>query len=178
MLERAITLGEAHEARVLQDFISEFGIWDGGSSGVAQIARPKRHSPQQLRVRQEETVAALESGADVVFQATFFDERFVGFADFLVREAGNSYTVFDTKLARQARVPALLQLAAYADQLERLGFDPGSEVALILGTMVESRHLVRSEERRVGKGGGGRGRRAGGTERGAEGGSARRGERG
>ncbi|HLR56253.1 MAG TPA: TM0106 family RecB-like putative nuclease [Actinomycetales bacterium] len=142
MLERAITLGEAHEARVLQSFISEFGIWDGASSGVAQIARPESHSPAQLRVRQEETVAALESGADVVFQATFFDERFVGFADFLVREAENSYTVFDTKLARQARVPALLQLAAYADQLERLGFDPGSEVALILGTMQESRHLV------------------------------------
>src|SRR5690625_7252897 len=39
MLERAITLGEAHEARVLQGFISEFGIWDGASSGVAQIAR-------------------------------------------------------------------------------------------------------------------------------------------
>ena len=142
MLERAITLGEAHEARVLQDFISEFGIWDGVSSGVAQIARPEHHSLSQLRARQEETVAALESGADVVFQATFFDERFVGFADFLVREAGNSYTVFDTKLARQARVPALLQLAAYADQLERLGFDPGVEVALILGTMQESRHQV------------------------------------
>src|SRR5690625_545829 len=81
MLERAITLGEAHEARVLQSFISEFGIWDGASSGVAQIARPESHSPAQLRVRQEETIAALESGADVVFQATFFDrseERRVG----------------------------------------------------------------------------------------------------
>src|SRR5690625_670618 len=143
MLERAISLGEAHEARVLRDFISEFGIWDGASHGVAEIARPERHSPEQLRVRQAETVTALEAGADVVFQATFFDERFVGFADFLVgTDTPRRYTVYDTKLARQARVPALLQLAAYADQLDRLGFDPGAEVALILGTMVESRHLV------------------------------------
>src|SRR5690625_2195323 len=44
MLERAISLGEAHEARVLRDFISEFGIWDGASHGVAEIARPERHS--------------------------------------------------------------------------------------------------------------------------------------
>src|SRR5690625_4365164 len=87
MLERAIELGEAHEARVLRDFVAEFGIWDGAASGVARIARPRRHSPEQLRVRQAETIAALEAGADVVFQATFFDERFVGFADFLVRRS-------------------------------------------------------------------------------------------
>jgi len=142
MLERAKDLGEAHEAKVLAGFIDEFGIWDGASHGVAQIARPERHAPEQLRVRQAETVAALEAGAQVVFQATFFDERFVGFADFLVRGQAGAYTVYDTKLARQARVSALLQLAAYADQLERLGFDPGREVALILGTMRESRHQV------------------------------------
>lgn len=142
MLERAKSLGEAHEAKVLAGFVDEFGIWDGAASGVAQIARPQRHAPAQLRTRQAETVAALEAGAQVIFQATFFDERFVGFADFLVRADAGQYTVYDTKLARQARVSALLQLAAYADQLERLGFDSGREVALILGTMRESRHQV------------------------------------
>lgn len=148
MLTRAIELGEAHEERVLHGFVDQFGIWDGGSSGVAKIARPERHSPEQLRQRQEETIAALQAGAEVVFQATFFDERFVGFADFLVRAGervhlgADTYTVYDTKLARQARVPALLQLAAYADQLEHLGFEPGSEVALILGTGRESRHRL------------------------------------
>lgn len=142
MLERAKDLGEAHEARVLQGYVEQFGIWDGAAHGVAQIARPERTSLEQLRLRQSETVAALGAGAEVVFQATFFDERFVGFADFLVREGAGAYTVYDTKLARQARVSALLQLAAYADQLLRLGFDPGREVALILGTLQQSRHLV------------------------------------
>ena len=38
-----------------------------------------------------------------------FDGRFVGFADFLVRD-GQRYRVVDTKLARSAKVTALLQL--------------------------------------------------------------------
>ena len=45
-----------------------------------------------------------------------FDGRFVGFADFLVRD-GDQYRVTDTKLARSPKTTALLQLAAYADAL-------------------------------------------------------------
>ncbi len=45
-----------------------------------------------------------------------FDGRFLGFADFLVRD-GERYQVVDTKLARSEKVTALLQLAAYADAL-------------------------------------------------------------
>ena len=55
----------------------------------------------------------MRDGADVVFQATLFDGPFLGFADFLVR-AGDVWEVYDTKLARRAKVTALLQLAAYA----------------------------------------------------------------
>ena len=87
-----------------------------------------------LTAKREETLAALRGGADVVFQAGFFDGRFSGWADFLVRAdddarpagqpAGPVYAVHDTKLARHAKVTALLQLAAYADQLIDLR-DPG-----------------------------------------------------
>ena len=49
-----------------------------------------------------------------------FDGRFVGFADFLVRD-GEQYRLVDTKLARSAKVTALLQLAAYADALTEIG---------------------------------------------------------
>ena len=36
-----------------------------------------------LRAAHEETMKVLRSGADVIFQATFFDGKFLGFADFL-----------------------------------------------------------------------------------------------
>ncbi len=47
--------------------------------------RAMRRTVAELRGRRAETVAAMESGADVVFQATFFDGRWRGHADFLVR---------------------------------------------------------------------------------------------
>ena len=71
-------------------------------------------------------------GADVVFQGTFFDGSFLSFADFLVQQAG-VWEVYDTKLARTARVPALLQIAAYSRQLERLGVRVGPQAHLMLG---------------------------------------------
>lgn len=46
----------------------------------------------------------------------------------------------DTKLARTARVPALLQVAAYAHQLRRESIPCDPYVSLILGNDVESLH--------------------------------------
>jgi predicted RecB family nuclease len=74
-----------------------------------------------------------------VFQATFFDESdpaapMIGFADFIVRQPDGRYRVQDTKLARSVKVTALLQLAAYYDQLVRLKIPADDTVELILGT--------------------------------------------
>lgn len=49
-------------------------------------------------------------------------------------------TVVDTKLARHARVTALLQLAAYADQLERAGVPVAPSLRLVHGDGSESEH--------------------------------------
>ena len=68
----------------------------------------------------------------MVYQAAMFDGRFVGFADFLVRRDGR-YQVSDTKLARSAKVTALLQIAAYADTLSQAGIPVHPEAELILG---------------------------------------------
>ena len=144
MLERAARLGDAHERRVLQAYRDDFGPWDAATgTGVAEIERPPRGLARDrgaLEAKHAETVAVLRTGADVVFQAGFFDGRFGGWADFLVRErpaegpaTGPVYAVYDTKLARHAKVTALLQLAAYADQLIAAGFPPASHVHLILG---------------------------------------------
>ncbi|MEE2035360.1 TM0106 family RecB-like putative nuclease, partial [Rhodococcus chondri] len=84
-------------------------------------------------------VTAARDGADVIYQGTFFDGRFLGFCDFLVRE-GDAYAVYDTKLARSAKVEALLQLAAYGAALESSGVPVASHVHLILGDNSVSSH--------------------------------------
>ncbi|MCS5734061.1 TM0106 family RecB-like putative nuclease [Herbiconiux daphne] len=145
MLDRTARLGDAHELRTLEQLRARFGAFDGVTpAGVAEIARPERSTPEALLEHQRHTVAALRAGADVVFQGTFFDGRFLGFADFLVKVPGTSrYEVYDTKLARHAKITALLQLAAYADQLELLGIPLGSQVHLLLGDGSTSTHELR-----------------------------------
>ncbi|SDZ09302.1 TM0106 family RecB-like putative nuclease [Herbiconiux ginsengi] len=163
MLERAARLGDAHEERALEAFRERFGAFDGVTpAGVAEIERPERATPDALLAHQAVTLEALRAGADVVFQGTFFDGRFLGFADFLVRvpdargpgsasgpgasgsvAAGPVYEVYDTKLARHAKVTALLQVAAYAEQLERLGVAVGPQVHLLLGDGSTSTHSLR-----------------------------------
>ena len=60
------------------------------------------------------------------------DGRFVGLADFVVLD-GDRYQLLDTKLARSAKVEALLQLAAYADTLRTIGVPVAPTAELILG---------------------------------------------
>src|SRR3954451_3900039 len=75
------------------------------------------------------TIEAMAAGADVIYQATFFDGTFRGHADFLLRvEAPDRpsrwgpyhYEVADTKLARHVKASAILQICSYVDQLERI----------------------------------------------------------
>lgn len=80
---------------------------------------------------QEATEAALRNGADVLVQATLEADGWGGIADIIIRKEGKSlygawtYEVQDTKLARQTRSGAILQLCLYCDLLSRLlGHDP------------------------------------------------------
>jgi predicted RecB family nuclease len=146
MQRRAGALGDKHEAKVLAGLIGQYGEWDASrGAGVYSIERGVNARPDLL-AKQAETELALRAGADVVFQATFFDGEFLGYADFIVNEAagtGNSgrYEVWDTKLARHAKVGALLQLAAYGDQLIRMGLEPSPKVTLVLGAVVDGDYL-------------------------------------
>jgi len=154
MLERAARLGDAHEARVLASYIDAFGRGSPGQpGGVIEIGRADSRDEQALLTAQKETVDALRGGAEVVFQATFFEPQmradhdglsvgFIGFADFLRRTDRGTYEVQDTKLARKAKVTALMQLAAYAEQLERLGIPVDPEAVLILGDGARSAHRI------------------------------------
>ncbi|MFT2815582.1 TM0106 family RecB-like putative nuclease [Leifsonia sp. A12D58] len=148
MLQRTSRLGDEHEHRVLEHYRQ--------TGSVAEIERPERMSRAALDEAQADTVRAFGSGADVVFQATFFNAGsesgtdadstsstgFIGFADFIVRQPDGSYLVQDTKLARSAKVTALLQLAAYVEQLERIGVPAAETVELLLGDGSVSVHRV------------------------------------
>jgi len=135
LLERIAMLGDQHEARALDDLVAQHGAYEPSTgAGVYKVERPTVFNRAALLDRQQETLDALKSGADVVFQATFFDGRFQGFADFLVREPDTQrYIVCDTKLARHAKTEALLQLAAYADQLTTSGIEVSDDAELWLG---------------------------------------------
>ncbi|WP_241983575.1 MULTISPECIES: bifunctional RecB family nuclease/DEAD/DEAH box helicase [unclassified Cryobacterium] len=132
MLRRAGALGDAHELRYLERLRQ--------SRDVVEFARPSmRELPEAAAV----TADAFRAGSDVLFQATFFDGRFVGFADFIMRTDDGAYEVYDTKLARSAKITALLQVAAYSDQLDRLGIRTGEQVHLLLGDGRTSSHRLR-----------------------------------
>ncbi|WP_353988233.1 TM0106 family RecB-like putative nuclease [Ruicaihuangia caeni] len=136
MLVRAGALGDQHELNVLAEYRDRFG------AGVVEIERPETLTTESIEAAAAATRDAFAAGADVVFQATFFDGSLVGFADFIVRRADGSYLVQDTKLARRAKVTALLQLAAYVDQLERSGVACAPVVQLLLGDGTVSEHQV------------------------------------
>ncbi|WP_068277329.1 TM0106 family RecB-like putative nuclease [Aldersonia kunmingensis] len=134
MLERTAALGYAHERRQLDRFREQFG------DGVVEVGRPAT-TREALSAAGAATLAYAHSGTDVIYQGCFFDGRFLGFCDFLVRD-GEHYTVYDTKLARQAKVEALLQLAAYAEALSANGIEPAPVVRLLLGDGTESEHVL------------------------------------
>lgn len=119
--------GDAHEATVLADMRERFR--------VVEIARSIDPASAE-----QSTLEAMADGADRIFQATFFDGRWRGHADFLIRNDSRpsslgpwSYDIADTKLARHLRAPALLQMAVYAQRLEHLQGVPPSTLTVILG---------------------------------------------
>ena len=136
-LARAALLGDVHEQNVLERYIDDLG-----DDRVHRVDKVSSVDAEALAAAVDETVQALGSDAVVVFQAAFATPEFVGFADFLKRDDDRRWRVQDSKLARKARVTALMQLAAYVDQLDRLGIPRSDEVDLLLGDGSTSTHAV------------------------------------
>ncbi len=133
VMARAKVLGDAHEQRYLRALRVD--------RRVVGVDRPHEATRAAYETAADATLLALASDADVVYQAAFFDGRFHGFADFVVREA-SGWTVVDTKLARTESVPALLQIAAYAVQLAAAGVPSSPHARLVLGDGQERDHLL------------------------------------
>ena len=128
--------GYQHEARYLADLTS-------GGKGVVEIKRrDDEDRGDQIRRQADETIAAMASGADVIFQATFFDGRWLGYADFLLRVESPErpsvwgpyhYEVADTKLARHVKAGAVLQICSYVEQLTLIQGVQPEEMSVVLG---------------------------------------------
>jgi len=120
--------GFAHEQRFLEGLRAA-----GRQITVIRLDGSGAPDGSALRAAAEETAAALRRGDEVVYQATFFDGRWRGHADFLIRvetpsDLGPwSYEVWDTKLARRTKGSALIQMGLYSELLADLqGLRPES----------------------------------------------------
>lgn len=135
MMRRAAELGDIHERRILDSYRA-------AGRTIIEIGRDGQSREEAAR----ETLRAFREGADVVAQAAFVSADhgvgFVGYADLVVRQDDGRYRVQDVKLARTARVTALLQVAAYAGQLREAGIPTDDHVDLILGDSRVSTHRL------------------------------------
>jgi uncharacterized protein len=113
--------GLEHEARYLAALerdgrrVTRIETGDHDAPGANRI--------KQLRDAARATEEAIRRGDDVIYQATFFDGRWLGLADFVLRVERPSvlgpwsYEIADTKLARHVKASALLQICSYVERL-------------------------------------------------------------
>ena len=118
--------GDIHEKRYRDEL---------AASGQTVVEIDKSESiadrGERYRTQAAQTLDAMRTGAEVIYQATFFDGTWLGYADFLLRSSRPSklgdwsYEVADTKLARHVKASAILQICSYVDQLSEIqGIEP------------------------------------------------------
>ena len=134
--------GDAHEAAHLERL-------RGAGRSVVEMDRTALTTPDELRAAESATLVAMRAGADVIFQATFFDGHWRGHADFLYRTdrpspalGPYSYDIADTKLSRGVKAAAIIQMCVYADLLERLQGIKPETVYVVTGDGVEHGHRL------------------------------------
>ena len=130
--------GLEHEERYLAHLRSQGRtVQEGRIDRGAETPRP---TLAEIELDAALTRRLMHDGADVIYQATLFDGRWLGFADFLLRVDGPDatsslgafhYEVADTKLARRVKGGALLQMCVYSEL-----------VAGIQGRMPEMMHVA------------------------------------
>ena len=141
--------GIQHEERYLRDLRA--------LGGRVQTIERRDDEERGDRIRRQaaETVAAMESGADVIFQATFFDGRWLGYADFLLKVTDPDrpsvwgpyhYEVADTKLARHVKAGAVLQICSYVEQLERIQGVRPQHMHVVLGGSEREKTTLRVDD--------------------------------
>jgi predicted RecB family nuclease len=117
------------------------GCQERGHANVADLTR-YRDEPfglERYTRHAQATIDAMRDGVDVIYQGCLFDGTWLGFPDFLQRVerpsalGAWSYEVVDTKLSREAKAGALLQVLLYVDLLGRAQGVAPDHVHLALG---------------------------------------------
>lgn len=140
-LELIAGKGDAHETRYLETLRALHG------DRIVVFDRPE-NSRAAYRAAEAQTLAAMASGAPIIYQATFFDGTFLGRTDFLRRvdtpsaHWAWSYEVMDTKLALHPKAYFMLQLCNYSEHLARLQGTPPANGHLVFGTSVEEPYRI------------------------------------
>ncbi len=134
--------GQEHERRYLQHLRERFG------DRVLAFEEPEASSIEALERAHACTVDAMAGGAEIIYQATFFDGQFVGRTDFLRKIPAScerwpwSYEVIDTKLAHSTKPYFLVQLCNYAEHIARVQGTPPTYGWIVPGSGIEQRFLL------------------------------------
>jgi predicted RecB family nuclease len=161
-LDRAVALGQVvrpERSDPLLDVLSRRGgeheasmlVALGDEARSVVTIEPDTRTRAGLEAAAAATEQAMRAGVDVISQATFFRDGWVGHADFLERVdkphselGGWSYEVADAKLARTVKPAALVQVCAYAEQVEHIQGCPPTRVHVLTGDGVRHSFLLTS----------------------------------
>jgi len=130
------TKGAEHETRQLERYRRL-------SSDIVEFDGAVPRTIAELEEAQAQSIAAMASGATLIYQATFFDGQFLGRADFLRRverpsaQWAWSYEVIDSKLALTPKPTYLVQLANYSEHVERVQGTAPHDMHVLLGSGLE-----------------------------------------
>jgi uncharacterized protein len=134
-LNLLIKHGKVHEVNLANAFARK--------EGFRKIPSTFEDS-ELIPVAFEKTVNAMREGAETIYMPTLFDGEFVGYPDFLIKARdfeGNPildsqgqfvYDPVDAKSARSEKRAAVLQIAAYAYAMEKMGMPRPNKVHLWL----------------------------------------------
>jgi predicted RecB family nuclease len=116
-----IETGIQHETTILGEF----------TSSVADMVEIRQGDPDPVAA----TVAAIHANAPIIYQAALADERFAGFADFIILDETGKYQIWDTKLARSPKPSYAIQLCCYSEMFAATsGLTMPEKFGIILGT--------------------------------------------
>lgn len=107
---------------------------------ITRVVGAQASTPDKV----DATIQAMQSGADIIFQATFADGFYLGHSDFLRRtntpsKLGNySYEVIDTKLSTKAQGKFIIQLMFYSKLLAKVQGLMPVKMYVVLGNKKET----------------------------------------
>ena len=149
--------GAEHEARYLEALQKQLA--EVGKSVIdldVQRTAYTTYSTAQIQARAADVARAFAGGPNALYQPTFFhlesEVGWIGRADFLVPKGTPSdlgdyaFEPYDTKLARIAKVNALIQLCSYAEQIAKIQGSAPEEVHIVTGSAKEGTVSVRLSE--------------------------------